>query len=496
MNSINKRLQWLIPVAVLLLACSAISSYSLWMDESMRIEFSQVSVEDGYFTYCWSFMQVGLVHLFYLWGEIFGKSEIAYRLFNLPFLFIATAYLIKILRKHNLSPWWILLMVIHPLIFYYLNDAGPYVALMACAAAMGYHCFYSEKRDSLLNTVVIFAWLVFGFSLHFVFGFVGVLYLYAVVRRIQRERSVAFLVKEVLVVLPFAAAILYLAYMYLGNMPHGEAKGWDAPGIKNIAYAVYCFLGFGGLGLPRNDVRMGSLQLITVDMIVLSVLHVGCFVGLLILNIRALWKKINIPLIWATLMLALVFYVASVTRNFQFVERHVIFLFPAVFLFLVFLYYCAWNNPRHVLNRTMVVLSIILLVTSSIRTRCLYDYQKDDNKGMITYLRDNNLLDGTIPVLAQGKWHDYKYYNVHLVSPSLSLNDNSVMLLNSPSAEHVQEITRRVLQSYSSVCLVLSEKEKATQNLYVNAEQIFRELGYRVKSVGAYNTYKILVLSH
>ena len=250
MSDSNKR-RWSPGLLILLIAALSISSHSLWMDEGIRIEYSNRSIADGYFDRQWEQLQMGLTHLQYLWGVLIGKTEIAYRCLNIPFLLISAVYFNLILRKYNLSSVWVLVICAHPMVVYYMNDAGPYIILLACSAAVYYHAFYSEQQHSILNNIATLAWLAIGFCVHFIFGFAVILYLCSILYKWKKNGCLKSVNKEILLGLIVAPLFMYIAYMYMAHMGHGAERGWDKPGILNLGVVGYSFSGFAGLGLPR-----------------------------------------------------------------------------------------------------------------------------------------------------------------------------------------------------------------------------------------------------
>ena len=186
MNAIGKK-WWLLGVLVVLIGALSISSHSLWMDEAIRIEYANRSVSDGYFDKQWGLLQMGLMHLQYLWGSLIGKTEIAYRWLNVPFLMVSAVYFTYILKKNNLSPLWVLVVCVHPMVVYYMNDAGPYIILLACSAAVYYHGFYADRQNSISNSIVTLTWLLIGFCVHFIYGFAVVLYICALLYKWKKN---------------------------------------------------------------------------------------------------------------------------------------------------------------------------------------------------------------------------------------------------------------------------------------------------------------------
>lgn len=480
--------------AVLVVGWISISSHSLWMDEGLRIGYSSIKVEDGYFESSFQSMHVGLVHYMYAWGQLIGTTEVAYRAMNLPFLLVAAAYMGMMLRRLNLSVWWVLVFVAHPLTVYYMNDAGPYIALLGCACAVTYHCFFARCVNSAWNTAATFAWLLLGFAMHFTFGFVGFLYLYALAYRLWKSKQIGILWKDAAVAVPYLPAFGYIAWMYLTHMPDGSALGMEPPGLFNIGTVGYCFAGFAGLGAPRNEMKALGMQAFSPVMMGLVAAHFIALLLLLSLNIRRFLPVLKKPAILATGVVALLFFAGAVAKDFNFWERHVIFLFPAFFLLLAVLLQASCTHGKRVLNLILVSVSVLLLLTSSARLRWDEPYRKDDYKCMIQHLQNEGLLNGRMPVLAQGDFYLFHYYGVGFAEGYFVMQPNCVCGVMNVPQDTLVRMVEHLCNRYSAVCLILHEKKTLTPQLYGAAESFFENLGYEVECNKEFNTFKVLIL--
>ncbi len=138
---IDRIAQSLLWLAVPLTAILAVTRQSIWMDEGYTVWFAAHQKFSSFFT-----ALIGapgstgdpqmLFYLFYMWGwtKIFGYSELALRAANIPFLVILLLAVSWATRKlAGAANLWIV-VCISPFVWFYLNDARPYVALMAFAA--------------------------------------------------------------------------------------------------------------------------------------------------------------------------------------------------------------------------------------------------------------------------------------------------------------------------------------------------------------------------
>lgn len=464
------------------------------MDEAIRIEYSDRSISDGYFDKQWGLLQMGLMHLQYLWGALIGKTEIAYRCLNIPFLLIAAVYFGLILRKYNLSAVWLLVICAHPMVVYYMNDAGPYIILLACSAAVYYHGFYSEHQGSVLSSIVTITWLTIGFCVHFIYGFAVVLYICSILYKWKKKGSCESISKEILIGLIFAPLFMYLGYMYLMHMGHGAERGWDKPGLLNLGVVGYAFAGLSGLGLPRNDARMGNYHLITWEMIAGVSVFCLSLIVLICRNYKALWNYLRQPAMVSALILGSIFFLASYSRNFQFWERHMMFVFPMVVVGMVYLFSSAWKKTLW--DKSLVSLILAMLLASSCQLRWVYKYQKDDHKGAYMYVQQKGYFNSDIPVIAQGFPYLYRYYNCKDYSGPIPSLPGNVILADDFSYAQILQTVDDYAKESSTICLILAEKSLAAKQFYPEAEEIFKKKGFEVTSSTDYNTFKVLILTN
>ena len=478
----------------IILAVLSISNHSIWLDEGVRLYYSNISIADGWFEQQWGIMQVGLANMQYAWSYLFGNSEMAYRSLNLPFLFIAGIYFCRILKNFSLSPYWALLLVIHPLPVYYMNDAGPYIPLLTAACALYYYCFCAANRYSWLNLFCIFAWFLFGYLTHFIFGFFGVIYACSFVHSACKTRSITLICREIIVALLFAPLFLYVTYKYAGLMINGAERGWSSPGIFNLGYAAYCFSGLAGLGLPRNEMRHHSFYLINPLMLLGAGVCIAGLAGICLFQIKQAWQFLKKPASISAIAGLLVFCVAVYIQNFQFWERHIIFIFPICLVLFAALMQQAWHHRIKWLNRSLVAIILASWIVSSFNLRFVEKYRKDDYKGALSYLK-SNAVGYQYPVLAQGDTYVFDYYDIHRsYTPDIPPARNTILHIDALDEASLIKIVNVLSSRHPKLCLVLHEKNTRTPRLYKAPELIFGNHGFTIQSCDDYNTFKILIL--
>ena len=153
------------------------------------------------------------------------------------------------------------------------------------------------------------------------------------------------------------------------------------PGLSNIGFAFYEFIGFMGLGPPRNLLRIEHNYLSFIAYWPWLVFGIGEFIIVFI----AAWRHMNFKnhSLWAVsgsfiLSLAIFFIVSYIVR-FQFLGRHLAVLFP-LFLLVVIQSINTARKEKRWISFERIVFSLLILVwsISDIRMMVLPKYHKDD----------------------------------------------------------------------------------------------------------------------
>src|SRR4051812_31335675 len=244
---------------------SSITSQSLWIDEGVTAWFaSQPSLQamvhsvlamkktsdpqmPGYWFYIWT------------WCHAFGTSEVALRAANIPFAAIIAASFLTFSRRVLDSWWGCVPVVFSPFLAFYMNEARPYVAVMAMTsvAAVAAYLYFSEpteagSRNAWIASIAIFI----ACFLHMLSVFVLIaLACFALLRPRSANLSLRPFLAPLLTVGPL---LCLLGSYYFWTVLRGSAGAIASPGIKNLAFVFYEFAGLGGLGPSRNELRDGS----------------------------------------------------------------------------------------------------------------------------------------------------------------------------------------------------------------------------------------------
>ena len=122
--------------------CLALTRQSLWIDEAVtawmasrqsvwsvlaEITNSQhIKVSEPYMPFFYIYI--------WAWARVFGTSEFALRASNIPFaIVLVTTFGWTSLRVFNRPFLWAV-FGLSPFIWFYINEARPYIAVMACSA--------------------------------------------------------------------------------------------------------------------------------------------------------------------------------------------------------------------------------------------------------------------------------------------------------------------------------------------------------------------------
>lgn len=401
--------------AILLLALE-ISSQSYWTDEAIRLyslafeglaETLQYGLEDK---------QLLFVLTAWVWRHLFGAGEWAMRALNIPFALVMLWYLRRILVRARRPAGYAFLLLLQPIFAYYMNEASPYLMLGAFGAAFFYYSIYAPEPDGLPNLFRLNLAFLLGVATHFIFVFIYPVYLVALWWRLRKKRAGR---KELLhgggMLLCFSPAYLALAILVLQNLSSGSERGWEMPGLKNLAAIVYLFLGLGGLCLSRNELRAMDWAALDGFAIAQSALLLGAMA----LIALVLWRKKRLVKIFRKYRLILIgsgayfvcFWVMSMAWKFQIWERH---LFPLVipFVLLEAEALCALRLEKG--GKALQVLAILLVFMqafSCFNLRFVPSYGKDDYKGVARLLHQAE-EEGDFTLFTSGYHLAYRFYGI------------------------------------------------------------------------------------
>lgn len=485
---------------ILLMGLAAVSNDSLWMDEGKRLYHAQ----EGTWKVLSDGMGQDMQPLFFLqewaWGNALCFKDWVMRGMNVPFLLLAAGYFMLILRQLKLHPAFALLLGLHPMAAYYVNDISPYIILLACTFGVLYHGFFA--RSSWGNLAGMHVWLVLAYAYHFVAGFMLFIYAFAVAAGLWRQKKDFPLLRHAAVALLFCVVYLPLTWYYLQHMHDGTGHGMGAPGAGNLSYVLYSLLGFQGLGLSRNDIRAAHWGNLTPAMVASLVVYLLCLAAVALLNLRALGQLLRQRFVLCLAGYAAVFMAAAFVMKFQFWERHLMPLLAAVLVLEAQLLRAAWQGGRlRIVGRAAVAGVLACQLLSCAQLRLNPYHGKEDFKGVLEQMeRNGSRTDGSLTIM-QGHlavWECYKApwttVGVYLHNP-LAVKEGTMLSIDSLTTPQVLECVDYLMRRHRKMYLILCEKADSTRDLYPAAAETLQRRGYKVECDSSHNSFKILTLT-
>lgn len=373
-----KGADWALAVACCAVLACAITGSTLWIDEGfsawVAAHRSAGDVVRTLMAGDASDRQMPL-HYFWLWGwtSAFGRSEVALRSANLPFvvLYVCSLMLTARLAFRRRIVW--IPLSLSPFAWFYVNEARAYFMLIALsAAATGALMVYTFGEERIRRRA---AW-VFGIAMlgawltHLLAAFVAPAAAVLLIHAARSGRVKAAHWRWPAVVLGPAFAVV--GVFYATTLFRGTTYEYGGPSPAHFAMALYEHAGLGGMGPPRNLIRSLSLDVFGPY---LAPLGLGV-AGLLYCAVSALGSGIDrrarlLCAAWAG-SFALAIAVAYVVNS-RFLGRHVAALLPL-------LLFAAMGCLRR--KRQLVVLGLLWLAADA-RYRFVADYDKDDYRAAV-----------------------------------------------------------------------------------------------------------------
>lgn len=472
----------------------SISSYSLWTDEGIRLHAVVFGNLKDVIHYGLADKQLFFVLKQYFWTKLVGTSEIGTRSLNLIFVWVIIYYLNKILKKREIDTSYGLLLFISPMFVYYMNDAGPYIILLAYSLAFLYYVFFASSINSKRTVFMINLVFLLGVGTHFIFGFIYLIYLVKVFY-VAYKKQLQFKLHFVIGLL-FSPFYLTILVFYIQAIESGVNRGWDPPTLLNVLFVIYSFIGLAGLSLSRNEIRAGNYGSLEWNQLVLPVFLVilmGILFWIAIKNKKVVLKP-HALMLSGTIVYGLVFYLFSYKWHFHFWERHFIMAYT---VFIIILIEVISKISKKRLVKAISTLIFILFTISSSQLRVNPYYGKDNYKEVIKYL-----LESEKPViLYQGDWKVSNYYGIEAVEFEefqiktkkndelyyvIDIRNKTAGEINKIASNYEEyEVILVFNQKYDSEhALVEYEKKQGSKKIIYNTFRIFENIDKEVFNEG------------
>lgn len=395
-------------IVSVLVTILSITNQSIWIDEGVTVWlasyptfgellFHQLSNTAGETQNHLPF------YIWYMWGwvKIFGISELSLRLANAPFLILLISTIrwgCKVLYNGD---WNWSIMLICPFIWFYMNEARPYVAVMAFSS-LAFICFfvYLFKQSEKIRIIPWLSLIGIFFASGMVSFNILLVPLFLVAMLIQykfnSDKWKIFLkdwLRPILILMPlFILLGAWFAWAVI-KQPSGDVIGTNLkyiknPGILNILFSMYEFFGFQGLGPPRNLMRSNpTLSTFLTYAFPLSIGIIG-WISISILLIKNLYHGLSRRLV----VLMTVFYSGIIlillvcyVFHFRFWGRHLAMLYP-IFLLIIIGFMNDYSSMyKKMFNKRLTLcLLIVIWSLSSLRLAYMSEYKKDEYRSAVS----------------------------------------------------------------------------------------------------------------
>ena len=411
-----------------------IKKESLWIDEAGSAVKTLSESPLGVWEELWAEKNSNL-HLpayhYYLWGfaRLFGRSEYALRLSNLPWML--TGFVLLVLgsapRKRPAQARWLTLFLItSPFLFYYTNEVRPYAMQfgLAVSAFVGMIRVMSDPRPSfwawfMASGAVLLAWTtIYGLAwwlviLPFWLGKTPSQ------KKVEQQNAVTvFLLAGGLSALLFHAWILSAGAK---ASPVGET------GLTSLGYAFCEWTGGAGFLPGRSQLRSGIMP--QAKELGLAGLCAGLTFLLLVVGLvqsRNMRGGGLFPSAWVFPSFGIL--ASGILRKFRLVGRHFTPVAPSFFWFLSL---GPQSRPRWHWTRVSAISLLGLWVFSDYRLATEASFRKDDYRAAAHYILVNR--DGTEVVWWAADSAAARFYGVQPVLPLMSLSEASLKTMPQPT---------------------------------------------------------------
>jgi len=395
--SVRPRLLPQLPLLLLAVAvaCLAINSQSLWIDEAqtalkaipptLRGWWHALDYEHN------SNMQLPL-YMYYIWAwaRLFGYSEVALRAANIPFFFLGFFAIAFFLRRHpRLRSITLLVYCLHPFVWFYLNEARPYIMQLSGALLVTGALF--EALDTGDEPLSAAWWWLFPCGIFILCGsgLLGVPWAIALsiplCFRPGFWSSMTRAGRSPL--LFFGPALLLLALYFAWTIEQKIGAGYRSMNLAAIASVFYDQVGFIGLGPARADLRPSSVfatgtvslapLLPYVIPIALLALPLAWALFIAARQSFGLSRSRLITALCVSILPAVIIFALGYIRGVRMLGRHLTPLFPFILLAQAFAILLLWKNGRP-LHRIAAALILFSLTFSSLQLRFNPRHGKDD----------------------------------------------------------------------------------------------------------------------
>ncbi|WP_195449231.1 glycosyltransferase family 39 protein [Bacteroides nordii] len=372
----------------------SVTSWSLWVDEAITAEMYSV---DGFSELISQFQtrlgsevqMPGWIVFMWGWCKLFGNSEYALRASNWLFigLFLLYGYRLiaygKITIKERIIIQIILcISICNPFILYNMNEARCNISIFSFSFITILSLWYFLKTENRKDWYICLISFILGYFFNMLVGFLIFSLLFIIWkknewRKISKQGIKSFFI---IIVLFIVLTLYYLITIFLAD----KGGQIERPGIGNIGYSLYEFIGFGGLGPNKNMIRESDdKKVLLLQYIIYMFPLIICYSIIFVSVFRKKKKEWILNVFFISFLLCFViFYVVACVIQFRFWGRHLIFIYPLWLIFMGYTLYLFSLN-RNMLYKIVLVVYIFFIFSSSYRILFNNNYKKENIKDIV-----------------------------------------------------------------------------------------------------------------
>ena len=396
-----------------------VSGQSFWLDE---VRTGAKAVQPTFAAFRTELLKTGgsdvqmplYMGLIWAWARAFGTSEWTLRAINLVFFALSlfvVATTRTLLRPHRLA--WGLLCTLAPLVAFYLDEARPYLLLFLggtlVASALARPPDRGLPERSELRRLLLGVVILSGASLTgAIFAAWPCLWLFVLIVRDRPDHAALRQSLPALGATLLALSALACWFLWTLRAGYRGTQSFSTDG-KTLAFAVYEFLGFAGIGPGRAALRSAPFDALRRSLFPLAI-FAAVWSFFLAMAIRAGAKPkghaFRHPLFVCAAIGALVLLAGGVATHLRIVGRHLIPALPAFLLALAWTFDRVWRSGR--LGRTAALALCAAFLVSSLSLRFAPRHAKDDVRAAAHLARDA-AETGSVVWWGGDKW-TFEYY--------------------------------------------------------------------------------------
>jgi hypothetical protein len=436
-----------------LLGILAINRQSFWLDEfgtwmgTRPVGF--IPWLDNFIHWNSSDAQIPLYHFYmWLWSHISPQSEIAWRWSNIPWLILAFYPLLRApvaTSAIRLTHTMLLVLILHPLIWYYTNELRPYVALIAgtMLTGVGYlgQCFPSDQRREL---EISRNFIICGISLMAATSALGaiwtlpfiVLSLWIMYR--ANGPTLGFSRQNMLVFFICCLILVPIVWQYAATFMRGITAAPHGHKIGNFLFGFYEIFGVSGLGPGRDDLRLAVTSALTpyAAPLLLYTVLTGSSAGYGAFKLFQRHRAFFVSFACLTFLSLAILFTLGAVKHWRVVGRHMI---PLLFFFTLItaqgiISLCNDGEKKLRINvkKLLSILTLFGLLASSVSIAFSERHEREMYRNAAALAKKMMARNGIVWWFADGTATSYYRLGPHIVNTCIDAKPGSLVLIMHP----------------------------------------------------------------